>query len=318
MGGFVIDTYDPTNVLSPYIPDSCRLTLTGEGLVLLARHGFAPDISRSAIEDQSKAGYLGKGLSCIQAGWLIVQCISRLASHLPMTFLEINTLGHVLCALTMYFLWWDKPLNVLVPTPITGEWTRSLCSLMWMCSDVSASGMHGNWAAGAPEYEMEVLQYRAPDCLESVVTDGPMQPHRRPLIKMSRISSRTCSHTSQKPHLASLSPQPGTIETLRGDVVLGSTRLSVNPNHKTFEGWFTVYYNESDDIDPDRDTMRQRDQETNEVLLIMTPETIKTKRVLTLPTGPEAKQIQWAQVLPDDIRPDTGKLRITYRLQPFV
>ena len=317
MGGFVIDTHDPTSRLNPYIPDSCRLTLTGEGLVLLAQYGFTPDISRSAIEDQSKADYLGKGLSCVQAGWLIVQCISRLGSHLPVTFLEINTLGHVLCALTMYFLWWDKPLNVLVLIPVTGKWTRSLCSLMWMCSDISASGMHGNWAAGAPGYEMDILQYRTPDSAEPMTANGSRQPQRRPSIKPSRISSRTYTYTSEKPRLTSLPPQPGPVETLRGDIALGSTGLSVNPNHKIFEGWSTVYYDECDDIDPIRDTTQQRDRETDEELLIMTPETIRTKKVLRL-IGSDTKQIQWAQVLPDDTRPTTGKVRLIYRVQPVL
>ena len=105
MGGFVIDTKNhkyPNKLEEAYVPGSPRVTLTVDGVFLLAKLGRLPDISIESIEDRSKANNLAKGLVCLQAGWIIVQCIARLASHLPITLLEVNTSGHAICALLIY------------------------------------------------------------------------------------------------------------------------------------------------------------------------------------------------------------------------
>ena len=137
MGGFVINTKNPEIPKSEaYVPGSPRVTLTVDGIFLLANLGRLPDISIESIEDRSKANNLAKGLVCLQAAWIIVQCIARLASHLPITLLEVNTSGHVICALLIYMLWWYKPLDVHDPTPVNGPWVESLCALMCMNSDV--------------------------------------------------------------------------------------------------------------------------------------------------------------------------------------
>lgn len=136
MGGFAIETSElrGDKFIEPFTRDSYlpRLTLTSQGVLLLTELGMCPMPSLKSIQDRSKASNLAKGLVCLQAGWLILQCVSRRAARLPITFLEINTLGHVICALFMYVFWWNKPLDIPEPTLVTNEAIRLLCAFMWM------------------------------------------------------------------------------------------------------------------------------------------------------------------------------------------
>lgn len=74
---------------------SQRLTLTARGMALLARCGHIPDIDEEDIKDKSKANNLAKSMVIIQATWMLIQAIGRLAAQLPVTPLEVNTIAHV-------------------------------------------------------------------------------------------------------------------------------------------------------------------------------------------------------------------------------
>ncbi|KAI9767689.1 MAG: hypothetical protein M1840_005561 [Geoglossum simile] len=104
MGGITLD-----------IPGG-RRTLTPRGLLLLAREGHFIDIPEDTIRDKSKADILAKGLVCCQVTWVVIQCIARKAHGLPVTLLEVHTMVHVVCALSMYALWFRKPLDVKYPS----------------------------------------------------------------------------------------------------------------------------------------------------------------------------------------------------------
>jgi hypothetical protein len=133
MGGFVAEP-----VVSPVDGGlSERLTLSARGIAFLARCGHLPNIDKDDIEDKSKADGLAKSLVCVQAGWMVVQVIGRIALGLPVTLLEVNTLGHVLCALVIYLLWWHKPRLVHEPTKLEGDWVNPICAYMYMSSQVS-------------------------------------------------------------------------------------------------------------------------------------------------------------------------------------
>ncbi|KAF8418693.1 hypothetical protein EV426DRAFT_568060 [Tirmania nivea] len=94
-------------------------TLTPRGAILLEQYGALPTQTTAQINDKSKANWLAKCLVCVQATWMVVQCVARKISGLPVTLLELNTVMHVTCALLMYVLWLHKPLDISVPVIIT-------------------------------------------------------------------------------------------------------------------------------------------------------------------------------------------------------
>lgn len=122
MGCFALN---PTNLTTdtgtPILtPEHKRLTLTARGVALLADCGLLPEIETNYLKDKSKSDGLSKLIACVQAAWLIVQVVGRLVLGLQVTLLEINTLGHVFCALLIYLLWWHKPRMVQVPISLDG------------------------------------------------------------------------------------------------------------------------------------------------------------------------------------------------------
>ena len=96
MGGLAVDTNEPG--AEPHTHGSSRFIITIDGISLLAAHGQFPDMPLESILDESKVDNTAKTLTCVQAFWIVIQSIARVASGLPLTFLEINTLGLVKCA----------------------------------------------------------------------------------------------------------------------------------------------------------------------------------------------------------------------------
>ena len=93
-----------------------------------------PFISEGEIWDKSKANSLAKSIVCIQAIWFCAQCVARLGQGMPVSLLELNTFAHAICALLVYVLWWDKPLDVQEPTVIDvshSDAARNICALAW-------------------------------------------------------------------------------------------------------------------------------------------------------------------------------------------
>ena len=118
--------------------DPCPLSITAEGARLLSFLNCLPNIEDSQVRDKSKADGLAKFLVVVQAGWMIIQCIARVQQDLPVTLLEINTIGHVICAFALYMLWWSKPLDIKDPHIIERNPKLDQCiALMWMCSPIS-------------------------------------------------------------------------------------------------------------------------------------------------------------------------------------
>jgi hypothetical protein len=117
MGGFVVDVpkqwrYNEHN----------RFTISPGGVVHLTKLGFdLPEVTATAIEDRSKADAVTKLIACAQAAYMIIQIAARLATRLPITMLEVNTIAHVLCSFGMYFCWWYKPYNVNDPILVCGD-----------------------------------------------------------------------------------------------------------------------------------------------------------------------------------------------------
>ena len=123
MGGFVVDVSHLHNNLS-------RLTISPKGAAFLAKHGHSLKISDSTIRDKSKADILAKTLVCVQVGWTLVQTIARRIVGYPITLLEVHTLVHVACAIGVYGLWFQKPLDVRDPVWVDASEFQDLLALM--------------------------------------------------------------------------------------------------------------------------------------------------------------------------------------------
>ncbi|KAI4199717.1 MAG: hypothetical protein LQ350_004439 [Teloschistes chrysophthalmus] len=139
MGGFC---FNVTTAENRFLPgDITRASLTPDGLRFLVQHepNSLPRVTIEEIKDKSKADGLKKTLVCAQALWFCVQCIARASKSLPVSLLELNTLGHALCTLVIYLLWWHKPLNIEEPVLIEDSDTRPIFAYMWMSSRISAS-----------------------------------------------------------------------------------------------------------------------------------------------------------------------------------
>ncbi|KAK0723444.1 hypothetical protein B0T26DRAFT_641902, partial [Lasiosphaeria miniovina] len=121
MGGFALSTTPSTPKDDEYIPGSPQLCLTREGVEIMARDGLLPDIPKRHIDDKSKADSLAKLFVVAQSSWMILQCVMRWSSGLFVTALELNTLAHTVCALAIYLIWWEKPLDVGEATILAGD-----------------------------------------------------------------------------------------------------------------------------------------------------------------------------------------------------
>jgi hypothetical protein len=204
MGGSAVDSSD-------FIPGQDLLYLTTAGAQRIVELGYQlPDLPEEAIKDKSKADALGKILVCLQAGYMIFQVIGRLAARLPITLLEVNTLGHVLCALTMYAFWFRKPLGVRDPIILSGNVAKPLMTL-WFLRNGKQRYMY-DYSYEPPLYDLYreldlFFLFAHPEFREQVdnqffmsattTLQAHMQPE--PLPATEKSDDEAASHISRKP-----------------------------------------------------------------------------------------------------------------------
>ena len=99
-------------------PWKFRGRVTSRGAIELAKAGILPMVPLELIKDQSKSDMLAKLLVCLQAGWMIIQCIARVAQSLPLTLLEVHTVMHAIFAFFTYCLWLKKPHDAMFTTKV--------------------------------------------------------------------------------------------------------------------------------------------------------------------------------------------------------
>lgn len=87
----------------PPIPE--HATLTAKGVIRLYKAGHNINISGETIKDRSKQNTLQKCFLVGQVGWMALQCVVRKHYGLPLTLLEVHTMVHVVCTMTMYAFW---------------------------------------------------------------------------------------------------------------------------------------------------------------------------------------------------------------------
>ena len=74
-----------------------------------------PNVTVEEIEDRSKSDGLSKTFALGQTLWFVAQCIARRAQHLDLTPVELLTLSLAVINGVVYFLWWNKPMDVRCP-----------------------------------------------------------------------------------------------------------------------------------------------------------------------------------------------------------
>jgi hypothetical protein len=112
MGGFVVQK-DPTDprAIESFHPEDL-LQFIKDGRVAM------PNLDDKDIDDRSKASWFIKGISLTQACWFLLQLLGRVHDRLPITTLELYTLGIVICGIIMYGSYWHKPFDVQRPVPL--------------------------------------------------------------------------------------------------------------------------------------------------------------------------------------------------------
>jgi hypothetical protein len=109
MGGFVIDT-DPADPAAKTSINAWQIReLFEDGKVAM------PTLEDEDIDDRSKASWFTKGIALTQASWFLLQLLARAIDRLPVTTLELYTLGIVLCGIVTYSANWNKPFDVQRP-----------------------------------------------------------------------------------------------------------------------------------------------------------------------------------------------------------
>jgi hypothetical protein len=103
MGGFVL-----------YVDGEPRATIRIEELRDFVSEGSVemPTITEAEIKDRSKGDWISKCVAILQLVWFIIQFIARYAQGLPVTLLEIDTLGVAALACIAYGFWWKKPKDI--------------------------------------------------------------------------------------------------------------------------------------------------------------------------------------------------------------
>ena len=77
-----------------------------------------PTVTVEEIEDRSKADGFTKTIALGQTLWFVAQYIARRSQHLDLTLVELLTLSLAVLNGLMYFLWWNKPLDVRCPVRV--------------------------------------------------------------------------------------------------------------------------------------------------------------------------------------------------------
>ena len=74
-----------------------------------------PTVTVEEVKDRSKVDGFSKTIAFGQTLWFVAQCFARRAQHLDLTLVELLTLSLAVLNGVMYFLWWNKPMDVRCP-----------------------------------------------------------------------------------------------------------------------------------------------------------------------------------------------------------
>ncbi|KAG2033066.1 hypothetical protein BDR03DRAFT_821604, partial [Suillus americanus] len=106
MGGFVLHVnHKPRGILTP------------DELLQFIREGSVetPAITEADIKDRSKSDTISELVAILQLVWFVIQLIARYIQKLPVTLLEIDTLGVAAMTCISCGFWLNKPKDVRIP-----------------------------------------------------------------------------------------------------------------------------------------------------------------------------------------------------------
>ncbi|KAF8245692.1 hypothetical protein K440DRAFT_662632 [Wilcoxina mikolae CBS 423.85] len=113
MGGFIAPRDNFKDHTTTLTADGFKWAIKKRGNTdTVLRRG---SIHKQDIIDKGKANNIAKLVVCVQAGWMLVQALGRVANGLTVTLLELHVSIQVLIAVVLYTLWWSKPLDVDQP-----------------------------------------------------------------------------------------------------------------------------------------------------------------------------------------------------------
>ena len=131
MGGFYFDT----STKQPYISGSPNLILTSKAMYLFTKTSppLLPEIAEGALKTDDRADKYMRCLVALQLLFQLALCVTLWAEGLAVSPLELNLLGHIMCAFVIYFCWFQKPQHVKLRTRIDEKWSDALCAYLCMC-----------------------------------------------------------------------------------------------------------------------------------------------------------------------------------------
>lgn len=85
MGGFVVVREDGTSETGVLLERIMELEI---------EHRITP-VPLAEIRDKSKGDWVSNLIALVQTAWFVLQCCARVAQHLPLSIVELGTLGYV-------------------------------------------------------------------------------------------------------------------------------------------------------------------------------------------------------------------------------
>ena len=174
-----------------------------------------PMIAKEEIADRSKGNYLSKTIVFFQTTWFIIQCIAWGVYGLPVTELEVVTIAFASLTGVIYYLWWDKPLDVCCSIPV-----HLLSGCLWNNEEIIEKEDTGSQIIPTPESSVQDIQ----EGNEKVVVPNPLLST---LIQVDTSTpdpalTSTGSHVISLPEISNLS----TSTSAQGETSTSDSALS--------------------------------------------------------------------------------------------
>ncbi|EMR89690.1 hypothetical protein BcDW1_1672 [Botrytis cinerea BcDW1] len=117
-GGFVLQTADNPDYFVPLNAKQLLYLVKSEYILMDSTENI-----KKTVKDRNKTDSVLRAITILQTTWFLVNFLTRLIEHLPVTGLEITTVAFILCALGTSVCWWYKPADVTTSIIISSQFT---------------------------------------------------------------------------------------------------------------------------------------------------------------------------------------------------